>query len=528
MEPEKKKAARERLAKIKRILKSARKAVPIAVLAIAAVLVFLYAEEFYDFVFIDRPPTQSPVADETDITTDAPESKPDATEDTATPEVPDTGSAEAEPIIDPKQFYDADAAGAEGYYVTDTEWSDEMILSELRSRLEETDEYSLRTRSWNAPVYKYEYTNAPAELEWQVSEAALPALEAYMGYIFADTGDTVYVYDSLGRYVCDFNPNYYEFAYKRDRDGNPLFRRAYNYTVYNKEGDKYGIFKDFDYYVLSGGKISASGYNNAAENRGIMADYPGYFGVGESNIDRKCIYNSVVQLTVKGVMKSFVRTRWQLMWGSEPINDETYYAAFPYSEGLACVTDEEGIMYFVDTDGNKAFESKKDYFSTELRRVVEQYLLPLDETDAVGCLYYDRGLVMARRQTYDYYQLEDYDLMYIMEDKYVMLYRDGSLFAIPSGYNVKAYSSGVILLERNGKYGYMDYTGAWLGSPVYEDAKPFSEGLAACKKNGKWGLIDTNGNTVLPFIYDSLQSPSSGVIVCHSDSGWNTYLKMTK
>ena len=84
------------------------------------------------------------------------------------------------------------------------------------------------------------------------------------------------------------------------------------------------------------------------------------------------------------------------------------------------------------------------------------------------------------------------------------------------------------LCEKNGVYGYMDYTGAWLNSPDYEDARYFMEGLAPCKKDGKWGMIDTKGNTVLPFVYDYIQPTSSGIIIAHSENGWNTYMKMAK
>lgn len=39
-------------------------------------------------------------------------------------------------------------------------------------------------------------------------------------------------------------------------------------------------------------------------------------------------------------------------------------------------------------------------------------------------------------------------------------------------------------------------------APQYEAAQPFSEGLAAVKKDGKWGYIDKTGAVVIPFQYD--------------------------
>lgn len=506
-----------------------KKVIAIAALILAAVLVFLYAFEYFDFTFIKRPEkTDAEITTEavTEPVTTIPDTEPPATESPVT--VPPV-TTEPEPVIDPASFPDVDAAGIDGYYLSDQPYSDGMILAELRLKLENTNEFSLRKRYWNKPEYKYEHQNSEAELVWTPTEEAIPVIEAYMGYIFADSGDTMFVYDSFGRHLNYFNPNAFEFAYKRDRLGNPLLRRSKNVTATTKDGAESATFKEFDYFYLNGaGDVCQSGYFDPVENRGVMADYPGYFGTTEGSLGRDCTFNRVVQKTVKGKLKSFFRTRWSITWGGEPINDTVYYALYPYSEGYACVTDEEGIMYFVDQNGKKTFETKKEYVDNGGRYVVDRLLLPLDETTALGCYYFDHGLVKARRQIYDYYQLDDWDLMYVMSDEYVMLYTDGTQFPTPANYKVLTYSDGVILMEKNGTYGYMDYTGAWVGTPGFEDAKHFSEGLAACKKNGRWGLIDTKGNTVLPFVYDYIQPTSSGVIVTHSANGWNVYLKMAK
>ena len=504
--------------------------IAIAVLGIAVLLVILYAMEYYDFTFIKRP--DKPVSSETTApVTDAQTTAPAVTEPVVTepPATEPLVTTEPEPVIDPTTFPDADAAGAEGYYLTDKPYTDGMILSELRLRLETTNEFSLRNRNWNKPTYQYEHANSAAELAWTPTEEAITALEAYMGYIFSDSGENMYIYDAYGRHLNYFNPNAYEFAYKRDRSGNPLMRKAYTYTASTKDGTQSATFKDFNYFYMdASGNIIKSGYNDAAEDRGLMADYPAYYGTSDMGLGRECTYNRVVQKTVKGKLKSFVRTRWNLTWQGKKFDDNVYYSLFPFSEGCASVTNHEDIMYFINEKGNKVFETKREYVEPGGRYVVEQLLQPLDETTALGCYYYEHGLVKARRQIYDFYQLKDWDIMYVMSDEYVMLYKDGSLFPTPANYTDKTYSDGVILLEKNGNYGYMDYTGAWLNSPDYEDAKYFAEGLAACKKDGRWGLIDTKGNTVLPFVYDYIQPTSSGVIITHSSNGWNVYLKMAK
>jgi len=522
---------------IKKAVSLLPKVLGVLLLFVVVGLFFLYAMGYYDFTFIKRPEPQkepdvtAPVPNTPSPDTEPPETVPPVTEPPKT-EPPIITAPVVE--IDPSEFLTIEEAGAEGYYLTSLPYSaDKMIIAELRTRVECTDDFTLRTRYWERPTYVYESQFSSADLVWKLTEEAIPALEAYMGYIFADAGNTIYVYDSYGRHLGYFNPTEYTFAYKRDKEGRPLFVRPYTITVWDEAGEESVDVHEFEYFYMDEtGTIQESDYNDATDNRGIMADYPGYYGVFESDFERECVYSRVVQKNLKGKLESFIRTRWTILKDGDPLTDTEYFAAFPYSNGYACVTDEEGTMFFIDVYGNKTFETKREYYHSdsysEGRYVIERLLLPLDESTALGCYYYDHGLVMARRQIYDKYQLEDWDVDFVLYDEYVILHTDGTEFPIPEGYTVKSYSDGVILLEKDGTYGYMDYTGAWLGRPDYEDAKPFMEGLAVCKKNGRWGVIDTTGTTVIPFLYDYIQSPSSGIIICHSEIGWNTYVKMAK
>ena len=87
----------------------------------------------------------------------------------------------------------------------------------------------------------------------------------------------------------------------------------------------------------------------------------------------------------------------------------------------------------------------------------------------------------------------------------------------------------MILLERDGLYGFMDYSGKWIAQPIYTDAEAFSEGLAVIgTADGRYGMIDTSGNIVVPFAYTHISSCSDGVIAVYSEeSGWHILRKMT-
>jgi len=534
--------------------------IPVIALVIAAALAFLYAFGIFDFTFVKRPSPNDPaetgtaVSTETDAVTDViTEAEPSVTEpletepaETEPPVTEPPVIVQPEVEIDPSQFLDAGTAGTQGYYLTSLPFSsDNMIISELRIKLEDYDGiYRLneegnpaKVRYWYKPVVEKVTDTSEGKLVWQKTEEPIPILEAYMGYIFADVNDRIVIYNTAGEEVrYSFDPYSFQFSYKRDEFGRPLFHQAYDFTASNKEGTDSVTVTQFDYFYLdTNGYLYQATYNDAVHDRGLYGDYPAYFGATDSNLGRNCIFNRVVRTTIKNFTKleTFIRTRWNYTWNNEPVNENVYYAAYPYSEGLACVTDEEGLMFFINENGDKAFETHKEYDKdfegSEPRRVVEKLLLPLDESTALGCYYYDHGLVKVRRQIYDYNKLEYYKEMYILSDEYVIIDKYGNDFPIPVGYKVLSYSDGVILLQKNdGTYGYLDYTGAWLNMPEYEDAEPFVEGLAACKKNGRWGVIDTTGKTVIPFMYDYIQSASSGIILCHSENGWNIYLKMAK
>ncbi len=66
-------------------------------------------------------------------------------------------------------------------------------------------------------------------------------------------------------------------------------------------------------------------------------------------------------------------------------------------------------------------------------------------------------------------------------------------------------------VEHNGKWGYIDATGATKIPFIYDDAHEFREGLAPVAVNFKYGCIDKNGKMVLPLKYDEISGFSDGI-----------------
>jgi hypothetical protein len=59
------------------------------------------------------------------------------------------------------------------------------------------------------------------------------------------------------------------------------------------------------------------------------------------------------------------------------------------------------------------------------------------------------------------------------------------------------------LVRLNGKYGYVDTGGKEVIPCKYDDASDFSGGCARVKRNGKYGFIDHSGDEIIPCIYDA-------------------------
>ena len=149
--------------------------------------------------------------------------------------------------------------------------------------------------------------------------------------------------------------------------------------------------------------------------------------------------------------------------------------------------------------------------------------------ESIGYFYYDNGYVRARFETIDYWNYSKNNRIQVYSSEEVLLNTKGERFPIPAGYNLKGYSDGMLLLERNGLYGFMDTTGGWIAQPIFSYAEAFSEGLAVlATPDGRYGMIDTEGNIVLPFAYGHISSCSDGLIAAYTESeGWEIIRKMT-
>ncbi len=475
----------------------------------------------------------------------------------------------------------------EGYYTSDYSFvKDSFVIAKTTPTGTLPEVFSLRTKLKNVVEHKQLSDYSRFTAEYTQVEVDRPAVELYMGYLLVDNGSTIDIYNSLGGYLMTFNDGEYIPAYERDALGNPLFYREVEVesglldgedivlTDENKEAldeknkdkkkpnferDPHGkddsalaegelknegkgnpvTEKVRQYYTLSyaGNYFVPAEFDDSTESRGVAFDYPEYYGLSDE-IGMK-LYAEKYDKYVKDLEGNITiehKVKWNYKKYGEDLLEDMLESAYNFSQGLACVVTEEyykdGGMYFINSLGNRAFNTLKQYHNKKSDRyIIENYLGPISNgPESIGYFYYDHGLVRARFETIDYWNYKENNVIQVYSSEEVLLNTRGERFPLPYGYEVKAYSDGMILLEKDSKYGFMDHTGAWIAEPAYSYAEAFSEGLAVLKTaDGRFGMIDTEGNIILPFAYDYISSVSSGIIVAFSeDGGWEIFRKMTK
>ena len=210
---------------------------------------------------------------------------------------------------------------------------------------------------------------------------------------------------------------------------------------------------------------------------------------------------------------------------SRAISSHITYGFNFTEEGLAVVqrTDEDEV-WIINTNGRAVIRGSKKWVdiggADGKLYAVQKFILPKTfGIESMGCQGFDRGwlrvLVQIRTAVHNT----------LTSEKYILIDQNGDEFDIPTGYSLEGYSDGVLLLEKDGRYGYYSIDGYWIAQPIYTYARPFVQGLGVIGfENGTVGMVDEQGNIVMPFVFTYLSDVSSGRIVGYCEgAGFTVY-----
>lgn len=409
--------------------------------------------------------------------------------------------------------------------------------------------YTLTDTIYNKNTHRIGQVTGGIPLTKRITvRAGRRVLQMYMGYILYDDGahisalgtngivsvaaienlTSVYMRDSEGHPLFIYNDRYYYLINNSNQMAqvqyDPLYAPPLRYDSPAAYSRNTGGLERYYVKTVHQRKIEADGNDVTDEVDRLLS---------EALINNKDITDAAVYDKLN-VPDYTLQYRDCILWGYLNSNggiaiEAQYYFASDFNEnGIAVVADANGKIKLINHRGSPVADpSGKTLYMTERNRrpATDGYYLP--ETfgiESIGMFTFDHGLMRVRRCIYDYYHEQE-----LVRDEDILIQQDGTEFKIPQDYKLAGYSDGVLLLEKDGYYGFLDYTGRWIAQPIYTYAQPFVEGLAVIGfSTGKRCMIDTEGNIVLPFIYDYISNVSSGVVGAYSSDGWSIFNKMSK
>lgn len=446
---------------------------PVLIFVVVGIVILLVAGQF-------RSPTPSPeTAPETSS-----ESSPASSAETKAETLPETTPA----VTDAASFL--------------ASLKDRQDLRKLSPAVAPAGQYSQSTMTVQVPVRipDSSYKGYTTVLEEKTVERPLVSL--YMDHILIDKNGSFAILRPDGSLLSDnFDLASFAPAFTRDNTGRPLFSLPF--------ADSEGNTSYSYYYLDDNGTLITSAYREHTDSRFLHADYPAAYASGA------------------GYPRRFV-TEYGAMFGASDgtILSPIYTSAYPFSEGLAATVTPEGDVEFVNEAFEKVIAGGEISYHIDERRCLTRFRLPDTQgEESYGFLYFDHGICLARRQILDGYYKEFFKQERIYEDETVVLRKDGSLITMPTDYTVVGASEGMILLEKNGLYGFMDETERWVIQPVNKEASLFKNGYAVIgDASGKVGVVNRRGEFVIPCVFDHIGLSTAGTVAAFDQmTGWSLF-----
>ncbi len=402
--------------------------------------------------------------------------------------------------------------------------------------------YSLKQDGYQPGVSRLAWYEGIALPSARCDQNGDSLVKLYMGHVLRRSNGVTDVYDGAGR-RCFSGAELLTPAYMRDQSGHPLYLYGESYCYISDTDNRIVPIELNDLYrpVLYYDGVQTVGQNALGLHRYCV------------RTSKECLLSEDgeditydVQWKINYYERKYGKSREEIelpafsvgytdcvKWGyvndaGFPVISAKYAFASEFNDnGVAVVADDSGRIYFINRSGRVLLDAFKEpvYLAERNRRPVSMgyYLPDTFGIESLGMFSFSHGWTMVRYCQNDYYNNE------LVHDSKILVSAEGAKFAIPQGYSLVSYSDGVLLLEKEGKYGYLDYTGKWIAQPIYTYARPFMEGLAVVGfEGGRKCVIDTTGDVVIPFYYNEITDLSGGLMAAwKSGAGWVLFENMT-
>lgn len=507
---------------------------------ILCTLLAVYRAGWFDVTFVTRPVASSPEQSTNNSSPDTPSDISDTSDyadssssvsDSSSKDTASDSESGATTPDSPNEllFIPYKDAKNEGYKLSYSDWVPGSNWVLAATDIEVPSYFSSTSETVFTITHEISKDKTEVVPVYTEKTQAKPALKLYMGYILTETSNKnrTNIYSSSGKLLGSYDPRDIEPAWCRDTNDRPLF-----------------LYKDAYYYLDEGKKnFVESDYDPDRDSRGAEFDYTPDYGKDSDDMKFLSVVETVFDYEL--IEGKFDEKDYPLAYKiprdiykfalakgkGDAITEYSFFGKYPFSEKLSAVIDADDHLYYIDKTGKTVINGGSSRLDTSLgRRVYEYYMEPVTNgTEAIGFYFFEHGLARARVTLIDKYYFDQDGTVFVVGDEDVLIYNDGSRFPVPIGYDIIAYSNGMILLSKDGKYGYMSYTGEWIVDPYLTYAEPFYEGLAVVGKGSSRALIDTNGNEVIPYgQFYHISNASSGLIAVYGSDGWQVLYKCEK
>ncbi len=320
-----------------------------------------------------------------------------------------------------------------------------------------------------------------------------------MGFTFLPDGR---VFDPSFREITD-TVSSLTFTGLRDSEMKPIFK--------NEETGEM-------FFVNENDELIPTDFDEHLDKLGFDFDVPSY--LCEQTHDAKRVYSKSIG---KYGYRAFVGTEQE--WTYCYYDFEEVFAFYPFVEngeakGTGAVLKTRNSVQYIEFYGTKFNRIQVGPRQGEADNTVATGFYPPEDRslDSIGYFYFCDGYSRVRNK------LDDGTFEERLIDPL------GKLLKRMPDFEIKAYSDGIMLLEKDGVFGYANTSLNWITDPMYVDAAPFLEGLAVVgTQNGKYGVIDTGGSYVLKPVFDKILNCSGGVIAAYDEeNGWTFFNKLNK